>query len=37
LVATGDLLGDLMHLAAREGFDFEEALRRGRTYFQEEA
>lgn len=36
LTATGDLLGDLMHYADREGFDFEEAMARARKYYEEE-
>jgi hypothetical protein len=34
--ALGDLLGDLMHLADREPFDFEAALERARGHYAAE-
>ena len=34
--ALGDLLGDLMHLADREPFDFEAALDRARGHYAAE-
>jgi hypothetical protein len=34
--ALGDLLGDLMHLADREPFDFEPALGRARGHYAAE-
>jgi hypothetical protein len=34
--ALADLLGDLMHLADRDGYDFDRELKRARQFYAEE-